>query len=365
MLIGIDGNEANTQDRVGSNVYAFELITEITRQDQDNEYIIYLREKRVLDLPNERDKFRYRIIPPKKFWTQWRLPLDLYLHRPRPDLFFTPGHYAPRFSPIPTVISIMDLAFLKFPEVYQPAVLHQLKTWTQYSVTQSHHIFAISESTKQDVISAYGVNPNRITVTYPGVHPRYRQAYSAGQIQQIVRKYNLPDKYFLFIGTKQPRKNLDRLIQATGQLPDANLVVVGKTWSQFRQSSVISHQSSVIELGFVPDEDIPPLMLGSQALVLPSLYEGFGIPVAEAMAVGTPVAVSKVSSLPEIVGDAGILIDPYDVNNLVNGLKQILDLTPSNRVKLVRAAQARANRFTWQACAAQTLEVLNGFAVQR
>ena len=363
MLIGIDGNEANVNQRVGSNVYAFELITEIYKQDIHNEYIIYLREKRVPDLPNERDKFHYRVIPPKKFWTQWRLPLDLHLHRPRPNLFFTPGHYAPRFSPIPTVISIMDLAFLKFPEAYRLDALHQLKNWTHYSVTQARHIFAISESTKQDVVSAYGINPDRITVTYPGVHPRYRQAYSAGQIQQILRKYNLPDKYFLFIGTRQPRKNLDKLIQATGQLPDANLVIVGKTWYQFKKSEIRNPKSEkIITLDYILDKDLPLLMLGAQALVLPSFYEGFGIPVAEAMAVGTPVVVSDVSSLPEVVGDTGILVDPLSVAGITQGLRSVVSLSNQKRVQLIRAAQARSQLFTWAKCAAKTLEVLHGFA---
>src|SRR3989344_6822660 len=127
MYIGIDGNEANIHERLGSNVYAFELIKAIEKLDQNNHLSIYLRETPLPDLPKSREKFSYRVLPPRFFWTQWRLPLDLYLHQPRPHLFFTPGHYAPRFSPIPTIVTIFDLSFLEYPDSFTPSVLSQLK----------------------------------------------------------------------------------------------------------------------------------------------------------------------------------------------------------------------------------------------
>lgn len=367
MIIGIDGNEANTNQRVGSNVYSYQLLKEIYIQDKENDYIVYLREKRVPDLPNERHKFIYRIIPPKKLWTQWRLPLDLYFHKPRPNLFFTPGHYSPRFSPVPGVISILDLGFLYFPDVYTQPALHQLKTWTAYSIKKACHIFAISEHTKQDIVKNYNFDPDNITVTYPGVHHRFRKDYSYSQIQFILEKYHLPQKYLLFVGTRQPRKNLNRLIQAVSQIPDMSLVIVGKTWYQFRNEidPERSRRANIIELDYVPDEDLPLLMKGTLALVLPSLYEGFGIPVAEAMAIGTPVIVSNVSSLPEIVGNGGILINPNNVDSITAGLRLALSLSDQKRVQLIKSAQQRSLRFTWANCAHKTLEVLHALAAKR
>lgn len=173
MIIGIDGNEANSvrpdiNARVGVNQYAFGLLRALYETDEENTYHIYLSSPPRNDLLKERDNWEYRVIGPAKFWTQWRLPLELFLKKPRPDVFFSPSHYAPRFSPVPTVISVMDLGFYRFPKQFRKKDLWQLKSWTEYSVRKAAHILAISESTKKDIIARYGVRPEKITVTYPG-----------------------------------------------------------------------------------------------------------------------------------------------------------------------------------------------------
>jgi len=168
MIIGIDGNEANVERRVGSNQYAFELLKSLKLLKSDHEFVIYLREPPLPEMPKSGTGWSYRVFGPKNFWTQWRLPLDLYLHKPRPDVFFSPGHYAPRFSPVPVVVSIMDLGYLKFPEQFTKKDLYQLTLWTARSIKSASHILAISQRTKNDIIEAYGVPEERITVTYPG-----------------------------------------------------------------------------------------------------------------------------------------------------------------------------------------------------
>lgn len=361
MLIGIDGNEANVTERVGSNVYAFELIKAIEKLDKKNEYTIYLREKKKPDLPQKREKLSYRVLPPKHLWTQWRLPLDLYLHQPRPQVFFTPGHYAPRFSPTPTIISILDLSFFKFPHSFKPAVLNQLKRWTKYSAKNAAHILTISESTKKDIVKYYNIPTSKITVAYPGVNDIFKKDVLEKDITAVKDKYKINKQYIFTLGTLQPKKNLPRLIQALSQFnsPNLSLVITGKTWQQFRGSEISNQLSEkIITTGFVPNEDLPALMKGAEAFVLPSLYEGFGIPVAEAMTVGTPVVVSNSTSLPEIVGEAGILIDPEDVSSIARGIKQVLALSSEKKVQLVTRAKKRAETFSWRSCAQKTLEVL-------
>jgi glycosyltransferase involved in cell wall biosynthesis len=363
MLIGIDANEANlTTNRVGINQYAFQLLHGLSQLDSLHTFVIYLKSPPGSDLPPSGPKWNYRVIPFPRAWTQTRLPFDLFFHHPRPDIFLSLTHYAPRWSHSPSVVAVMDLGFLKFPDQFTNVVLSQLKDWTAYSVRQATHVLAISEATKKDIVAAYGKDPSDITVTYlaydksrffPLAHP------------DAIRKYGLTGKYFLFLSSLKPSKNVEGLIQAFSQFcklhPESNikLVIAGKkAWMYdriFSQVKDLNLDSKVVFTGFVEDSDVPALMQGSVAYVLPSFYEGFGIPVLEAMACGTPVIVSRVASLPEVAGPAGIYIDPNDTKSLVKGLETAI--SPS-RSKFVKLGLSRVKLFSWEKCARQTLSVL-------
>ena len=211
MSIGLDGNEANTTHRVGSNTYAYQILKGLHAQDSQTKYQIYLKNEPVADLPTSNKNWQYHTFGPGKLWTQWRLPLELYRQISKPDIIFSPGHYAPRFSPVPTVISIMDLAFLYYPEGFQPKVLNQLTNWTRYSVQNAAHIFAISNHTKNDLIKEYQLSPDKITVTPLGSNLKPSKDINAHQLQTLKKKYQITKPYFIFVGTQQPRKTLDRL----------------------------------------------------------------------------------------------------------------------------------------------------------
>lgn len=344
MHIGLDANEANVSQRVGSNEYAWQVLWQLYRQGTDHQWVIYLSHSPLVDLPHPKPNWQYRVLKPGFFWTQWRLPLDLLLHSPQPNLFLTLGHYAPRFSPIPTLVCIMDLAFLKFPSTFRRSDLYQLTHWTKYSVQNAKHIFAISEATKKDLVKYYGLEPNKITVAYPGV-----EHLSVGT------KSPITGKYLLYIGTLQPRKNLEALIESfcrvrpcrpAGSDPNGlSLVIAGKTGWKYQPKAI----KNVKYLGYVPQEKLGPLIKNSLGLVLPSLYEGFGIPVVQAMSLGVPVLVSRNSSLTEIVGDSGLYIElPFDVPVIRSGLEKLLSLSPSQKQSLIARARQRSRRFSWQ-----------------
>jgi len=364
MIIGIDGNEANVTQRVGSNQYAYEILWALSTLKNPHQWRIYLRDKPLLDLPKPKDNWSYRIFGPKKLWTRWRLPLDLFFHRSRPDIFFTPGHYAPSLSPVPVVISIMDLGYLKFPEQFTKKDLYQLTNWTLRSIRKASHILTISQSTKNDIIKEYSIAENKITVTYPGYdRNKFKVQNSKLKIDKIKRKYKIPGDYILFLGTLKPSKNIEGLLEgfklliARYQLP-INLVIAGKKgWMYggiFDKVKSLKLEGEVVFTDFVTEEDLPSLMSGARVFVLPSFWEGFGIPVVEAMASGVPVVVSNVGSLPEVVGKAGIIVDPYKSEDIAKGIKMALERSRELREEGLR----RARIFSWDKCAKETLRVL-------
>lgn len=363
-MIGIDGNEANVSERVGSNVYAHKLLMGLAHQPSPFEYKVFLKTQPLADMPKESASWQYRVLGQYPLWTRWRLPWELYTHPDNLKVMFTPGHYAPRFSPIPRVITVLDLAFLFFPDAFKPKVLRQLTTWTKQSVESAAHILTISEHTKKDLISSYQVEPSKITVTYPGSDVEVPNSWTVDQKEKIKRKYGISTPFFLFIGTRQPRKNLATLLSAFAKLHsktrNISLVIAGKTWHQFAESHLEAHPQ-VITTGYVDNADLKALTMSAQALVFPSLYEGFGLPVLEAMRLGTPVVASNVSSLPEITGETSLLFDPTDVYQLVAKLDLILKLKPESRKKIIREGKIRARQFTWERTVKQTIEVLGHF----
>lgn len=364
MLIGIDGNEANVENRVGSNIYAFEVLWHLFKLNTLDNYSIYLRSQPLSDLPPVKNNWHYQVFGPQKFWTQFALPLKLFLGKPRPDIFFTPGHYAPRFCPCPSVISILDTSYLLFPAYFKKQDLYQLKNWSAYSVKQAQKIITISNSSKRDLIKHYQLEEEKIKVIYPGFDKdRFNPNLSESRAVEIVHKYGLMNPYILFVGTLQPRKNLIKLVEAFEKLGNYELVIVGKKgWiydETIKRINSSACKNKIKLLGFVKDLDLPYLYKKASCFVLPSLYEGFGIPVAEAMSVGTPVVISDNSSLPEVAGDAGILINPKDLNSIKCGLEKALTLNTAEKEDIIRKGLEQVKKFSWEKCSQQILNELH------
>ncbi len=359
MLIGIDANEANlTPNRVGVNQYAFELLHALYNLKTQHTFVIYLKTPPLADLPKPKPNWTYRIIPFPKFWTQTRLPLDLFTHTPRPKVFFSMTHYAPRWSPIPTVVSIMDLGFLRDPSQFKAKDLNQLKSWTKYSITNAKRVIAISEFTKKDIEHYYHKNPDTVKVTLLSYNANL---FKPTNQPQILNKYGITKPYFLFLSSLKPSKNVTGLLRAFHDFKDKkySLVIVGKkAWLYdqiFKLANDLGISERVIFTGFVDEIDKPALMTEAASFVLPSFFEGFGIPVLEAMACGTPVVVSKVASLPEVVADAGIYVNPSDTKSITTGLTTSVGPL---RDQFVKKGLNRVKSFSWITCAQQTLKII-------
>ncbi len=364
--LGIDGNEANVINRVGSNVFAWELLQALYRywaKTQNWAVTIYLSTPPVNGWPQPTSWWRYRVIPPAKLWTQWRLPLELYQHC-QLDLFFSPGHYLPRWSPVPTVPTIMDLAFEYYPTYFRQADYLQLHNWTRRSVEQARHIFAISESTRQDISQHYGRRKSDITVIYPAV--KSMKKLNAAEVKQSLAKLKLEPPYLLYVGTLQPRKNIERLIGAFEQLAQKNwpgsLVLAGKNgWlSEPIQARIAAspYRERIRQTGFVDEITKRALIQGAECSVLVSLYEGFGIPPLESIQLGTIPVVSSNSSLPEVVGTGGSFVDPLVESDIARGLEEVINLDHNERDKRLGQMLAHTSQFSWEASAQRADAVL-------
>ncbi|MDP1743182.1 MAG: glycosyltransferase family 1 protein [Candidatus Amesbacteria bacterium] len=357
MLIGIDANEANlTQNRVGINEYAYNLLWAISNLQSEHKFVIYLKTQPNNSLPKERDGWKYRVIPFPKLWTQTRLPWDLFFHWPRPDVFFSMTHYAPRFAPMPTVVSIMDLGFLQTPEQFTTKDFNQLKSWTAYSVRNAKKVMAISDYTRDAVIKTYNKKPEDVITAHLACNPSI-----TGPVhnKSVLKKYGISKPYFIFIGSLRPSKNVDGLIKAFAKLDTKyNLVIVGKkAWlfhEIFKTVADLHLQDRIIFTGFVEEWEKQVLLSESMAYVLPSFMEGFGIPVLEAFTCQTPAVVSAVASLPEVAGDAGIYVEPDDIDSIAAGKQRAV----TDREKYVKLGLERVKSFSWAKCAQETLLVL-------
>lgn len=365
MRIWIDGYEANVPQRLGSSQVAFELLRHLEKIDHKNEYTILLPNNPMDDLPKERPGWKYRVLKPRQLWTRIALTAALYFSKEKPHVFLSPTHYIPRFSPVPRVCIIFDLSYLHFPQMFTKKDLWQLINWSRFSIEHADQILTISKSTKKDIIKHYEIPEEKITVAYPGYDSKtFRPPKDKAKVMQIINKYKIKQPYVIYIGTIQPRKNLVCLMKAIKEIGDINLVIVGKTTGLGRQAWMFEEilrapkdlgiQERVVFTGFVPTEELPYLLSGAKEFVLPSLWEGFGIPVVEAMATGCPVVVSNVSSLPEVVGDAGILVNPKDPHDIARGIKEAIE----KRDQLIKKGLEHAKQFSWQKTAKQTLEVL-------
>ena len=375
MIIGIDGNEANIEKRVGVNTYAFELLWNLWKlQDEwknNHKLIVFLKNDPRGDLPKETEFFKYRVIKGGGAWILTKLMPSLFRDSGVCDVFFSPSHYLPPLTPMPKACSIMDLGYLEFSGQFQKKDFWQLKIWSAISIFVSKAVFAISNSTKNDIVRHYPFAKGRVYVTPLAYDAqKFNLNVSQKDVRRVRDQYSIVRDYVLYLGTLKPSKNIEGLITAFKKVisnseflnSNLKLVIAGKKgWmfeSIFEKVKKLGLQEDVIFTDFVPEEDKPGLISGAKAFVLPSFWEGFGLDVLNAMACGVPVVVSNVGSLPEVVGSAGILVDPESTESIANGIKEVL-LAPATKYNSLKGeGLARAKDFSWEKTARETLEVL-------
>lgn len=299
------------------------------------------------------------------WWEQLVAPVALW--RTRPDLLLCPLNVVPLWAPCPTVVTIHDLAFLRYPEYFPPAKQRYLAAFTRLSAHRARHIITVTEATKRDVVQLLGVPATKITAIINGL-PDDLPLPSQAEIAAFRRRVQLPERFLLFVGTLEPRKNIGALLQAYHQVRaevDMPLVVVGgKGWMYapiFALHAALGLGDRVLFPGFVAPADLALWYSAATAFVYPSLYEGLGLPPIEAMHYGTPVVTSNVSSLPEVVGDAALTVDPNDVAALAAALVRVTQDAPL-REELQRRGRAHAAQFRWHRTAERTLALLRSLA---
>ncbi|PIZ63810.1 hypothetical protein COY16_01010 [Candidatus Roizmanbacteria bacterium CG_4_10_14_0_2_um_filter_39_13] len=363
MNIGIDGNEANVEKHVGVSVYTLELLKHFAKFKQEGvTFTIFLRNEPKICMPKEHDGFTYEVIPAKVLWSQIFLPFHL-LFRSDIDVFFAPAHYAPRFLKQPVIVTIHDLSYVKYPKEFLKKDLYKLNNWTKYSVMKALKIIAVSKTTKKDILNTFQLSEEDVTVVYNGFS---RTNISSNISNDVLIQYKLnPKKYLLYVGTLQPRKNVPTLIEAfkefRKQQSEFKLVLVGKKgWlfdKIYAKVKELNLEEHVIFTGFETDEALTTLYKNAFCFVLPSFYEGFGIPILEAMSAGCPVVTSHASSLPEIGGEACLYFDPNDKNDLLEKLEK---LTSDSKLysTLITEGKKRVKEFSWSKCAEETLSLL-------
>jgi len=383
MRIGIDYTAAVRQ-RAGIGRYTRGLVNALLELDTENEYVLLVASRGVArPRPSpeaqaevypggegRRPNVHWRCLPLTDrhlaiLWHRLQLPLPVESFTGPVDLFHSPDFTLPPAWRARTLVTVHDLSFLRYPEGADPRLRAYLMDAVPRSVRRADHVLADSQNTRDDLVALLGVPPEKITVVYPGVEPRFRPLDDPGVLSAVRERYRLPERFILHVGTLEPRKNLVRLMEAYALLSEhgvatdeVSLVVAGgRGWLYegiFQAVERLGLAGRVTFTGFVRDEDLPALYNLADLFVFPSVYEGFGLPPLEAMACGTPVVVSNTSSLPEVVGQAGLLVSPTDVGALAEAMARALR-NGELRARLRARGLEQARRFTWQKVAEETL----------
>jgi len=349
----------------GNESYASNLIEALAEIDRINLYTLYVTKPAAIErFANRWPNFTVRQTLPHTPLVRIPLTLSRELRRNPVDLLHV-QYTAPPFAPCPVITTIHDLAFEHLPETFNRRSWMQMRLTVRRTARRAAHILTVSEYSRSDISRTYGIPPERITVTPEAAPPNFLPVTNETELRRIRESYGIQPNYILSLCSIQPRKNLVRLIEAYSRLRGVRrevklpqLVLAGKRgWldsETFRAAEQNALDKDILFTGYVPERDLAGLYSGAVCFVYPSYFEGFGLPVVEAMQCGAPVIAGNRTSLPEVVGEAGLLFDPFDTQALINALTQVIDGS-EYRAALRAKGLERAKQFNWRTTAHLTL----------
>ena len=358
-----------TDEKTGVGGYLWNVLGHIVKNNKNNIYHLDIIDKCNYSSPNLIVEKRTKIVLFGKEYFLINLFLaityPLRLKKNKYHLVFNPSAVSTFFKfSIPNIVTAFDLTPILFPETHTSKTYFVYKFFLPRTLKNADKIIAISQNTKDDLIKHFNIPEEKIRVIYLAANKSYKLLPNE-EINKIKIKYNLNYSFILYVGTLEPRKNIVRLIEAFYKARNENsinhkLVFTGrKGWKYeniFNKIKELNLEKDIIFTGYVSDEDLPALYNTADLFVYPSIYEGFGLPPLEAMACGTPVITSNVSSLPEVVGNAGIMVNPYNVNELADKITEVLT-NEELKKELSQKGLERAKLFSWEKCAKETMEV--------
>lgn len=353
MRIAIDARKLHD---FGIGTYIRNLLRQLALLDTDTEYVVLTRSTDLGIASQLGPNFQARADRSRPYSLAEQVSIPISLRRARADLFHSPHYVLPPLSRGRAIVTIHDCIHLRFPQ-YLPnrAAYYYARTFMWSAGRQADRILTVSEASKRDIVDMLGVSEDKITVIYNAIEEGFWRPPPEDEVKRIRERFQLDRPFLLYVGNVKPHKNLERLIDAFHRVrqggTDLTLLIIGDQITRYTtlRQAVHRHQlhKYVRFLGYVPEQTLSILYRLATAFVFPSLYEGFGLPPLEAMASGTPVVTSNVSSLPEVVGDAAVLVDPYDPDSIAEAIERVVSDT-TLRASMVERGYVRAREFSWE-----------------
>jgi glycosyltransferase involved in cell wall biosynthesis len=371
MRIAIDARKLHD---FGIGTYVQNLLRQLARLDADSDYVLFCRKEDRDALAALGPNFRISVDSSTPYSVREQASIPSHLLRERVDVYHSPHYVLPPLVPCRSVVTIHDCIHLMFPQ-YLPNRLAYVyaKTFMWWAAHRSARVLTVSEASKRDILRYFDIPEEKVTVIHNGLDERFRVPPPDAEIHRVRERFQLDERFILYAGNVKPHKNVERLIDAfhvlhTNGFEHLKLLIIGSDISKYATLRRAIHTHDLHKyvrfLGFVSDETLAALYRLAAVFVFPSLYEGFGFPPLEAMASGTPVVASNLSSLPEVLGDAALLVDPYDANALAGAIRRVL-VDDVLRRELSARGQAKVQEYSWEEAARRVRQIYQEVASQK